>query len=173
MGLEIERKYLLKNNKWKSQIVSEFTKVITQGYISSSKGKVVRVRSVSTFGEQIGFITIKGPTKGISRIEYEYEIPYEDARDMINKLCIDTIKKTRYMVGATGVIVPNPDMDDELYWEIDVFHAKNKGLVIAEIELPHSKTKYDIPEWISRDVTDQRKYSNSNLIKAPYKSWNK
>lgn len=173
MGIEIERKYLIKNNKWKSHILSHLTKIITQGYISSSNGKVVRVRSVSSGDVRTGFITIKGPTKGISRTEYEYQIPYQDACDMINKLCTDTIKKTRYMVKATDVRVPNPNMDDELYWEIDVFHAKNKGLVVAEIELPHSKTKYDLPEWILRDVTDQRKYSNSNLIKSPYKSWTK
>lgn len=172
MGKEIERKYLLKNNKWKSDVLSDYTKIITQGYISSSKGKVVRVRSVTSNDGNIGYITIKGPSKGISRDEYE--IPYRDSCQLLTKLCDNTIKKVRYIVNATGVIVPDPkSMDSKLYWEIDVFSGNNKGLIIAEIELPHHKTKYDIPSWISRDVTDERKYSNSNLVTHPYKLWNK
>lgn len=167
MAKEIERKYLVKKN-WKKLLESDtivHTIDISQGYICAEKGKIVRVRlnrdkSRDAISER-GYITVKSPTKGISRDEYEYEIPATDAKAMLKNLCIsDIITKTRYVINSCGWL-----------WELDVFKGKNAGLVTAEIELPSVKTKYDLPCWIAGDISDNRKYSNSNLSKLPYIRW--
>jgi CYTH domain-containing protein len=154
MASEIERKFLTQSNDYKS--IAEGVPY-TQGYICSGKGKVVRVRIAGTKG----YITIKGPQKGIKRSEYEYEIPVNDALEMLENLCTKPlIEKRRYSVSHEGFI-----------WEIDEFHGENNGLVVAEIELEDENQKFSIPEWIGREVTGESKYYNSSLIKNPYSKW--
>lgn len=171
MAKEIEVKYLVKKN-WKKLINPSSIKkidVITQGYISSDNGKVVRVRLVEDGSgpaydpvAPTGYVTLKGPTKGISRDEFEYRIPAADANIMLKTMCQwDLVKKTRYHI----------EENDGHVWELDVFRGKNIGLVVAELELGTAKEKFQKPSWIDKDVTCERKYSNSNLAKKPFKAW--
>ena len=161
MAKEIERKFLVTNG-WKS-VKSTVSFKLKQGYISSEGGKVVRVRTREGKypGDKVGYITIKSPSKGISRDEYEYEIPFKDAKEMLSRLCIgDIVAKTRHLVKV-----------GDFLWEIDVFSGKNRGLVVAEIELDSPKQKFPLPTWVKAEVTDDRRYSNSNLSKVPYSKW--
>lgn len=153
---EIEYKYLVKDSSWKQGAILSKSK-LKQGYISSKGGKVVRVR----VSDSEAWITIKGPTKGISRDEYEYQIPLADGKEMLSKLVEGSVvSKTRYVVMYGGK-----------QWEIDVFDGANKGLVTAELELSSEKEKFLLPPWIGLNVSDCRKYSNSNLAKNPFKNW--
>lgn len=166
MAKEIERKFLLHAN-WKKQVAAESTLLdtirIKQGYISTESGRSVRVRLSTSNGVHTGYITIKGPTKGITKPEFEYEIPVSDAKEMLKTLCTgDIVEKTRY-VYDTG--------DDDLSWEIDVFSGKNKGLVVAEIEVRRARQKFPIPSWLGVEVTGEKRYSNLNLSRNPYKLW--
>ena len=175
MAKEIERKFLVKP-KWKSLIESRngvlcSTDKMKQGYICMESGRTVRVRVIDRMNgkqiiERIAKVTIKGPSKGISRDEYEYSIPYKDANEMLKKLCIgDIISKTRYSYCI--------DDGNDVVWEIDVFSGKNKGLVVAEAELKSATQKLIIPDWISKEVTVQKKYGNGNLSKLPFSRWAK
>jgi len=155
MGIEIERKYLVKGDEWRSLATGvEYS----QGYLSAGQGITVRVRIV---GNQ-GFLTIKGPSLGKSRAEFEYAIPVEDAREMLGNLCDrPLIEKTRYKI-----------KHGDLIWEIDEFSGENQGLIIAEVELTDENQIIDLPEWIEREVSDP-KYYNANLVKNPYSKWKK
>ncbi len=154
MAIEIERKFLVDLTKWKP---SSLGLRIVQGYLSSSNERVVRVRLI---GEDAR-LTIKGTTAGISRLEYEYPIPPEDAREMLDRLCLRPfIDKTRYLEEFAGRT-----------WEIDVFHGDNEGLVVAEIELSDEGAKVDSPPWAGKEVSEDRRYSNSNLSKRPWPAW--
>ena len=153
MGIEIERKYLVKGNQWKS--LAEGI-VYKQGYIATVGKQTVRVRIV---GDR-GYLTIKGANVGTVRSEFEYAIPLQDAEEMLNTLCDrPLIEKIRYKI-------PYGD----LVWEVDEFLGDNAGLVIAEVELTSADQKVDLPEWIDKQVTDA-KYFNSNLAKYPYSKW--
>ena len=154
MGSEIERKFLTKDDNYRR--ISKGVPYM-QGYICSGKGKVVRVRVAGTKG----YITIKGPQNGIKRSEYEYEIPLNDAKEMLENLCTKPlIEKHRFKVSYEGFV-----------WEIDEFHGENEGLVVAEIELENENQQFTIPEWIGKEVTGESKYYNSSLIKNPYSKW--
>ena len=154
MAVEIERKFIVDTSKWHPQAKGLD---IRQGYICSEKGRTVRVR---TKGEK-AFLTIKGPNNGISRAEYEYEIPVEDANAMLDTLCAHPlIEKTRYIEEHFGQT-----------WEIDIFFGDNEGLVMAEAELPSEDTPLTIPDWVIKEVSDDRRYFNSCLQKNPYKNW--
>lgn len=166
MAKEIERKFLVHKN-WKKLVSTENhlleTISIKQGYISTESGRSVRVRLSTTNCVHTGYITIKGPTKGITKPEFEYEIPVSDAKEMLKTMCTgDIVDKTRY-VYDTG--------DDNLSWEIDVFSGKNKGLVVAEIELQRPRQRFPIPSWLGVEVTKEKRYTNLNLSKNPYKLW--
>ena len=153
MGIEIERKYLVKGNQWKS--LAEGI-VYKQGYIVTVGKQTVRVRIV---GDR-GYLTIKGANVGTVRSEFEYAIPLQDAEEMLNTLCDrPLIEKIRYKI-------PYGD----LVWEVDEFLGDNAGLIIAEVELTSADQKVDLPEWIDKQVTDA-KYFNSNLAKYPYSKW--
>lgn len=154
MAKEIERKFLLKNEDWKSQVDKSFA--LKQGYLSTNPERSVRVRIK---GEK-GILTIKGITKGISRLEYEYEIPIQDAIELLNLCEQPIIEKVRYIV-----------IDDKLKWEIDIFEGINKGLQLAEVELESEDQRIKIPSWIEREVTSDKRYYNSSLIKMPFKNW--
>ncbi|MEI7812164.1 MAG: CYTH domain-containing protein [Ignavibacteria bacterium] len=152
MSFEIERKFLVKNNGWKKSIST--ASIYRQGYLSTDKNTTVRVR---TAGEK-GFLTIKGLRTGIKRLEYEYEIPFDEAAQLLDLLCQKPlIEKIRYIVFSNGY-----------KWEIDVFGKENQGLVIAEIELPDEETVIVLPEWTGPEVSEDSRYSNSSLVKNPY-----
>lgn len=154
MGQEIEKKYLLLNDDWRKLGKG---KSYCQGYLSSEKGRTVRIRTINT----LGIITIKGLSKNGIRPEYEYEIPFEDAKEMLSNLCLQPlIRKTRYKIPWENFI-----------WEVDEFEGDNMGLIFAEIELEYPGQKFPKPPWIGQDVTDDRRYYNANLVAHPYKMW--
>ena len=154
MGAEIERKFLVDMTKWTPR--GEGTLFI-QGYLSSAKERTVRVRRE---GDK-AVITIKGPTKGVTRAEYEYSIPPADADAMLRELCEQpVIEKRRHVEEHAGHT-----------WEIDVFAGANAGLVVAEIELESEDEAVERPAWILREVSDDSRYYNANLIAAPYSTW--
>ncbi len=155
MTKEIERKFLVSSDGWRSGTVG---KLYCQGYIATAKrAQSVRVRIA---GDQ-GYLTIKGPVNGFSRAEFEYPIPVSDAREILETLCIQPlIKKVRYRLPI-----------GELVWEIDEFEGENVGLVIAEVELASESQPVDLPEWIGAEVSGQAKYYNASLVKNPYSQW--
>lgn len=154
MPKEIERKFLLKSDSWKSQFTSR--KIIKQGYLSTRKERTVRVR---VLGEK-GFLTIKGETVGMTRLEFEYEIPVHEANELLQLCEKPLIEKERFIVSK-----------GKLNWEIDIFEGENKGLELAEVELENENQKIEIPDWVGEEVTFDNKYFNSNLIKLPFKDW--
>ncbi len=155
MAKEIERKFLVSSDGWRSGAVG---KPYCQGYITTAKpGQSVRARIA---GDQ-GYLTIKGPANGLSRAEFEYPIPVTDAREILETLCIQPlIEKVRYRLPI-----------GELVWEIDEFKGENAGLVIAEVELTSESQSVDLPEWIGAEVSGQAKYYNASLVKNPYSKW--
>jgi adenylate cyclase len=171
MAKEIERKFLLDRKaalEWIKGQKSYLKHTIKQGYISAKDGKVVRVRSLTSFVKNkllgdYAFLTIKGPAKGISRDEFEYDIPPAEAKEMLRKLCSHIVEKDRYVV--TG--------DDGSKWEIDIFRGKNQGLAIAEIELKRATQKFKKIPILLADVSADRKYSNTSLAENPYRTWSK
>ena len=153
MAIEIERKFLVKKNSWTRP--NEGTLYI-QGYLSSSPETTVRIRIAG----KIGYITIKGKTTGFSREEFEYEIPVEDAEILLKKCKNAPIKKIRYKVLLNGTL-----------WEIDEFLEENSGLLMAEVELPDEKASFFRPEWLGKEVTDDKRYHNSHIAQHPFKTW--
>lgn len=151
--IEIERKFLVTNNKYKIGTPC----FIAQGYICSEENRVVRVR----IKNETAFLTIKNATIGFARNEYEYEIPIVDAKAMLQNTCQQPIiEKTRYILEHKGFI-----------WEIDEFHGDNEGLVVAEIELEDKNAEFELPDFIGKEVTGEARYYNACLFKNPYKNW--
>lgn len=155
MLFEIERKFLLKNDDW-MQLSRVLYIVIDQGYLMQDEDHVLRIR---TFGRE-GWLTIKSANPGMTRAEYEYPIRYSDALVLLNK-CRTRITKERY-----GII----DKEQQ-EWTIDVFGGKNRGLVLAEIELESEDTELKLPEWIGVEVTAHKQYYNADLAEYPYTEW--
>lgn len=154
MGLEIERKFLLKNTDWRKLVEEE--NLIKQGYLNSNAERTVRVRVKNSKA----FLTIKGKSQNTTRQEFEYEIPLEDAESLL-KLCErPLIEKTRFIVKYQGKT-----------WEIDEFEGENKGLTVAEIELSSEDERFQLPDWIGEEVSQDARYFNSSLIKKPFISW--
>ncbi len=154
MGLEIERKFLLKNSDWEKLIDEKIT--IRQGYLNSDIERTVRVRITN----KSAFLTIKSKTQNTTRQEFEYAIPFEDGESLL-KLCeAPLIEKTRFIVKYQGRV-----------WEVDRFEGDNKGLEIAEIELENEDENVELPEWIDEEVSHDVRFYNSSLIKNPYKNW--
>ena len=155
MGIEIERKFLLTGTDWKA--LAKGTPY-RQGYLNSTKERTVRVRTIA----DKGFLTIKGISVGATRVEYEYEIPRNDADALLNELCEKPlIEKNRYKIVHQGFT-----------WEVDEFFGENDGLVVAEIELESEEQSFEKPEWVGKEVTGDQRYFNSSLIKEPYTQWN-
>lgn len=150
---EIERKFLVDLNKWKP--TNKGTHIL-QFYLSDKPTVRVRIAGIQ------GFITVKGQTEGVTRAEFEYEIPVDDALDMIKLAIYIPIEKTRYDVVY----------NDQLF-TVDVFEGKNEGLVVAEIELDSEDKKIDLPGWITEEVSYDANYYNSNLSKSPFTEWNR
>lgn len=155
MGIEIERKFLVKKDKW-AQVVKEERSLFRQGYILSDSQKTVRVRLTDTEA----FLTIKGQTVGASRHEFEYSIPMEDARHMLDNFCNSELSKIRYFIPHDGHT-----------WEVDEFLGQNEGLIVAEIELSSEDEQFSLPDWVDKDVTAEKKYTNSNLAVRPFTKW--
>lgn len=156
MGVEIERKFLVNKEKW-DQVIKEERSLFRQGYIVSDPEKTIRVRLT----DSAGFITIKGLTVGATRTEYEYPIPKEDAQQLLDNFCSSEISKIRYFI-----------THDNKLWEVDEFLGNNEGLIVAEIELTDENESFSLPGWVDKEVTHEKKYSNSNLAIKPYKNWN-
>jgi CYTH domain-containing protein len=146
--MEIERKFLVDHSLWE-QIEKPKPKRIVQAYLVNTPEKTVRVRIKGVKG----FLTIKGATKGITRSEFEYEIPLHDAQDLIDQFAEKVIEKERFEI----------PMGKHL-WEVDVFHGKLEGLILAEIELQSEDEEFEIPVWVLEEVSHDPEYFNSKLI---------
>jgi adenylate cyclase len=154
MGVEIERKFLVQGDGWRTQGEPV---LLRQGYLSSQAERTVRVRIE---GER-ALLTIKSKNVGAARGEWEYPIPLGDAAELLDRLCErPLIEKYRRRIPFAGFV-----------WEVDEFLGENAGLVVAEIELPAEDTVFDKPDWAGAEVTHDLRYLNSRLIKQPYTSW--
>ena len=154
MAKEIERKFLVKNNDYRELANPE---LYVQGYISNSPERTVRVRIQGVKAK----LTIKGKNIGITRDEFEYDIPVSDARELLDNFCLEhIIEKFRYKINY-----------DNHIWEIDEFIGDNEGLVIAEIEVKKVGEDVKIPEWIGAEVSGDPRYYNSNISQNPFKKW--
>ena len=152
MGTEIERKFLVKDGVWRNTKATKYR----QGYLSTVKERTVRVRTI----EDKGYLTIKGIAIGASRMEFEYEIPSQDADALLDICEKPLIEKNRYKVQFGGFV-----------WEVDEFFGENQGLIVAEIELESEDQNFPKPNWVGEEVTGDPLYFNSNLIKHPYTKW--
>ena len=155
-GLEIERKFLVRNSDYKRQAFSSSR--IQQGYICSGHGRTVRVR----VRDDRGYLTIKGPSdkEGVVRYEFEKEITLEEARELM-KLCEPgRVDKTRYLVKSGSHT-----------FEVDEFYGENEGLVMAEVELQRADEPFEKPDFIGEEVTGDHRYTNAHLSKHPFQSW--
>ncbi|WP_215408699.1 CYTH domain-containing protein [Janthinobacterium sp. JC611] len=154
MGVEIERKFLLAGDAWRGL---GHAVLLRQGYLSSARERVVRVRIE---GEQ-AMLTIKGANVGATRGEWEYPIPLADAAELLDGLCEQPlIEKIRHRIEHAGMV-----------WEVDEFLGANAGLVVAEIELASEDQPFDKPGWIGAEVSGDARYYNANLIRHPFSQW--
>ena len=155
-GLEIERKFLVRNDDYKRQAYNSSR--ICQGYICSGHGRTVRVRIL----DQRGYLTIKGPSNkdGISRYEFEKEITLDEAKNLMLLCEPGRIDKTRYLVKS-----------GDHTFEVDEFYGENEGLVIAEVELNSEDEPYEKPDFIGQEVTGDKRYYNSHLRVNPFSLW--
>ncbi len=154
MGIEIERRFLVIDDSWRHGVTG--TKY-RQGYLYFQDYGVLRLRIA---GDQ-AFLTVKMLQDNLSALEYEYEIPFRDAKEMMTKLCDrPPVEKIRYRI-------PH----EKMIWEVDVFLGDNEGLIIAEVELTHTEQVIALPPWAGKEITDDRKYLNASLYKNPYKNW--
>ncbi len=155
MPQEIERKFLVNIPLW-DKLNKPEPEHFRQGYLFSNPEKTIRVRTTNS----TAFITIKGKSNGASRSEFEYEIPRNEAIELLNEFSETELSKARYHINHEGHL-----------WEVDVFEGENHGLIVAEIELQDENEKFEIPEWISEEVTEDTRYYNSNLTKNPFSKW--
>ncbi|HVV05600.1 MAG TPA: CYTH domain-containing protein [Puia sp.] len=155
MAREIERKYLIDLEEWQKveKVPGQYYR---QGYLLTDPRKTIRVRMT----EGKGFLTIKGISVGATRLEYEYEIPTTDAKELLDNFSDAELFKIRYKIEFKNKV-----------WEVDEFLGDNAGLFIAEIELKSENEVFDLPDWVTEEVTEEEKYYNSNLSINPYKNW--
>ncbi len=154
MGIEIERKFLVTSDRWRR---SATTIDYRQGYLTSSASRLVRVRIA---GEQ-ATLTIKSRINDLERNEFEYSIPLDEAKILLDQLCEKPIiEKQRHLVQHGGHT-----------WEIDEFQGANQGLIVAEIELDSAEEKFKRPDWLGEEVSHDPRYLNVNLQKKPYSEW--
>jgi adenylate cyclase len=167
MPTEIERKFLLRSDAWRAAPHPSDEpaggRFMRQGYLSDSPGRTVRVR----VADDRAWLTIKGATSraseqgALERLEFEYQIPIAEASQMLDQLCSrPLIEKTRFRRMHAGHV-----------WEIDVFHAENDGLIVAEVELSNAAERIELPDWIGQEVTADGRYANSALVRRPYRTW--
>ena len=153
--LEIERKFLLVGESWRSQVVGE-PKRLSQGYLCADAENSVRVRIAGDYAT----LTVKGSRNGISRLEMQYTIPVPDAERMLALCLRPLIDKTRHIV-----------MHDGMKWEVDIFHSENEGLRVAEVELESEDQSISLPDWAGDEVSHDPRYYNSQLVKEPFSRW--
>ncbi len=155
MGIEIERKFLVRDDSWRAQ--TDAGVFYSQGYLGSDPNSCIRVR----IGGERAWLNIKSAQSAVRRLEYEYEIPLQDARDLLTNLCSAApVEKTRYHVSH-----------GEHLWEVDAFEGANAGLTVAEIELNDEMERFARPAWLGEEVSDDPRYYNMNLAKVPYSKW--
>jgi len=154
MAKEIERKFLVRGDAWRTLAKGTMYR---QGYLNSDKERTVRIRTA----EGRAFLNIKGITVGATRPEYEYEIPFEDGKEMLDGLAEKPlIEKRRYKIRSGN-----------LTWEVDEFLGNNAGLIIAEVELASEDQVLEKPSWVGDEVTEDPRYFNANLVKNPFIRW--
>ncbi len=154
MGIEIERKFLVRHDDWKSMGKGV---LLRQGYLSSVPERTVRVR----IEDDKAMLTVKGRNRGATRAEWEYPLPVVDAQAMLDTLCErPVIEKYRYRIPWQGML-----------WEVDEFLGENAGLVVAEIELASEHQDFVKPEWVGEEVTHDPRYFNANLLRHPFTRW--
>lgn len=151
MAQEIERKFLISSDGWKSGIESSAR--LQQGYLSTSAKATVRVR---IYDDSEAVLTLKGKPEGISRAEFEYAIPLEDARELMEIARPNIIEKRRHKVPFAAHV-----------WEVDVFEGQHEGLIIAEVEMQSANEHVELPAWIGREVSDDDRYANASLSRNP------
>ena len=155
MGQEIERKFLVNHSKWK-QLSKPEGEQYRQGYLLTDPNRTIRVRQAGSKG----FLTVKGPSIGAKRLEYEYEIPFKEAEELLSHFSVSELSKIRYKLPIGNKV-----------WEVDEFLGDSTGLIVAEIELESEDEEFDVPDWIGEEVTNKPEYYNSNLTTNPYKNW--
>lgn len=155
MPIEIERKFLVNHELW-GKMVKPQGNHYRQGYLVAEAGMTIRVR----VADDSGYITIKGATVGVSRSEFEYEIPKEEAEELLDLFAVSELSKIRYKIEFAGKL-----------WEVDEFLGENSGLLMAEIELTSEAEEFKLPDWIEMEVTGDQRYYNSNLSRNPYCKW--
>lgn len=155
VGFETERKFLVNMEKWKllDKPQKEFYR---QGYLHADANKTIRVRQTDTQG----FITIKGMAYGFTRQEFEYEIPFEEAEQLLDTLAVSSLSKYRYKI-----------LYGKHLWEVDDFLGDNEGLVVAEIELKSETEEFELPPWVEKEVTGDIRYYNASLSVHPFQKW--
>ncbi|MBF0161179.1 MAG: CYTH domain-containing protein [Magnetococcales bacterium] len=161
MAIEIERRFLVNRALWQKEglPLALSASAMRQGFLSTVKERVVRVRLV----DACGTLTIKGLTRGFAKAEFEYAIPRQDAEQLLDALCEQTpIEKIRYRIEQEGVL-----------WEVDEFLGANQGLLLAEVELTGEDQKIVLPSWIAQEVSDDPRYFNSSLSMHPFNTWEK
>lgn len=146
MAFEIERKFLVNDTSYRAMACSH--KEISQGYLNRDPERTVRVR----IADNAGFITVKGRSSGATRVEFEYEVPCDDARQMLALCQGKVLVKTRWIVNY-----------NDFTWEVDEFHGDREGLVVAEIELPDERISFPLPAFVGREVTGDPAFYNSML----------
>jgi adenylate cyclase len=153
MGLEIERKFLVRRELWPGTATGTLYR---QGYLARTRGVTARVRRA---GDR-AFLTIKGARVGLGRPEYEYEIPVQDAEELFGLCAPPLVEKHRHLVEHDGHT-----------WEVDEFLGANTGLLVAEIELDRPDESFSRPAWVGEEVTDDPRYLNANLVDHPFSAW--
>lgn len=157
MGIEIERKFLLRHDGWKQEVVKSVH--LCQGYLRTGTDSACSVR-VRVDGDEAR-LNIKSATLGTTRTEFDFGIPAADGEAILLELCARPyIEKTRHYVEHAGH-----------WWEIDIFEGDNAGLAVAEIELKSETEAFELPEWIGDEVSHDPRYYNSNLVRHPYSKW--
>jgi len=155
MATEIERKFLVKNDLWRDQVISQSR--MKQGYLSSQGNASIRVR----VDRGRALLNIKSATLGIRRSEFEYEIPLEDGEEILAVIAQQPfIDKTRYKVKCGDHV-----------WDLDLFEGENRGLVVAEVELGSEEESFEMPSWAGEEVSEDPRYYNVSLVKNPYTRW--
>lgn len=151
MGVEIERKFLVLGDSWREAVIG--SSAMRQGYLSTSAKATVRIRIVD---DARAFLTLKGPTSGISRAEFEYEVPLDEGRAMLDMARPHVVEKRRHIVSHAG-----------LTWEVDVFEGAHAGLVMAEVELVSADQAVALPDWAGPEVSHDDRYANASLSRMP------
>lgn len=167
MNKEIERKYLVKNASFIGQHDEHWK--IRQGFIMIESGRCLRIREDDVGDRGVKYtLCLKISHSAVVRDEYEYIIPAEDGKLLLES-CENVIEKERYRVMTNPI--SRDDSGRALFWDIDIFHGKNEGLIVAEMELPDENYPFEKPDWVGEEVTDDPRYLNTNLSKVPFTEW--